>query len=660
MKKLILGIALVMFFSCERENLTKETNTLNNESVLQKNKNGCLYNSFIPSDADFVVNSVNELKNAINNSENGNVIYLSDDVDFVVSENDLPIIINKSIKLVSGRNYNELTGAKVYSHHPGKTLFSIETNDVTFSGLRIIGYDTEVGDDSYNPAITIGIAINDCNNLIVENCEISGWSYAGVFIKNSKNNIIKNNHIHHNRRYGLGYGVVVHNDSETETNAIITCNYFEFNRHDIAGSGSENQSYEASFNTIGKPGVNTHRFDMHGKNGDTEEVAGRRIDIHDNIFEYDNNFVDDKGIRYNNNFAVVVRGVPEEVASIHNNVFSHKCKRYAIKQSKLKQTINQENWISMDVFDNQFSDESAENINLNNFFLIVNHQNEIMRYDFGNECSCYNDLSVIGHGFNNYRKFLVGNWTGNGTDDLIALSNDNKLVLFPFNNNTFYGQGGGVVVGQNFQNYKKFLVGNWTGNGTDDLIALTDDDKLVLFPFNHDTIDGQGGGIVVGHGFNNFKEFFVGNWTGNGTDDLIALTDDDKLVLFPFNNNTFYGQGGGTIVGHGFHNYKKFLVGNWASNGTDDLIALTNDDKLVLFPFNDNTFYGQTNPVIGNGFGNYKDFIIHKNQTNGIDQLIGINKSNQVEMFYLTNSLNGPNYIGCIENYKIFLNGRWK
>ena len=45
----------------------------------------------------------------------------------------------------------------------------------------------------------------------------------------------------------------------------------------------------------------------------------------------------------------------------------------------------------------------------------------------------------------------------------------------------------------------------------------------------------------------------MGNWTGNGTDDLIVRTANGDMLLYPFRNGTFYGQGGGKKVGHGWH-----------------------------------------------------------------------------------------------------------
>jgi V8-like Glu-specific endopeptidase len=107
-----------------------------------------------------------------------------------------------------------------------------------------------------------------------------------------------------------------------------------------------------------------------------------------------------------------------------------------------------------------------------------------------------------------------------GGSDLIVRDSTGTLLLFPFQNGTFYGDGDGVQVGHGF-NFTHYLVGNWSGNGTDDLIVRDSAGTLFLFPFRNGTFYTHEGGIQVGHGFN-FTHYFVGNWTGDGTDDMIV------------------------------------------------------------------------------------------------------------------------------------------
>lgn len=47
------------------------------------------------------------------------------------------------------------------------------------------------------------------------------------------------------------------------------------------------------------------------------------------------------------------------------------------------------------------------------------------------------------------------------------------------------------------------------------------------------------------------------------TDDLVVRNSNGDLLLYPFNNGTFYGQGGGKRVGNGW-NFTHYFVGRWS------------------------------------------------------------------------------------------------
>jgi hypothetical protein len=108
-----------------------------------------------------------------------------------------------------------------------------------------------------------------------------------------------------------------------------------------------------------------------------------------------------------------------------------------------------------------------------------------------------------------------------------------------------------------------YFIGSWTGDGTDDLITRDNAGTLHLCPFRNGTFYGNGCGTQVGHGFH-AANYLVGHWTGDGTADLVIRDSTGTLSLCPFRNDTFYGNGCGAQVGHGFHAV-SYLVGDWAS-----------------------------------------------------------------------------------------------
>lgn len=50
-----------------------------------------------------------------------------------------------------------------------------------------------------------------------------------------------------------------------------------------------------------------------------------------------------------------------------------------------------------------------------------------------------------------------------------------------------------------------------------------------------------------------FTDYFPADWTGDGIPDLMVRTSSGDLLLYPFGNGTFYRQGGGRVVGSGWN-----------------------------------------------------------------------------------------------------------
>ncbi|MEX2964269.1 hypothetical protein [Microbulbifer sp. TYP-18] len=279
------------------------------------------YNDYCISNKP-VVSTLGEFINSINNAVAGDVIYIDDDATIDLTGLGT-IDIPANITICSGRGRDGSLGGKITKAHSGSNdiMFNALGEGITVTGLRLDGQDPEIRDyleSTYDEPLIAGIYVQDNqitaqNPVIVSNNEITGFSYYGVGTERGYGNglgelsvIVKNNYIHHNRRKGLGYGVLVDGDS----NVLVEANYFDFNRHDIAGSGDPGQTYEARYNLVG-PGGNSHNFDMHRQNGGKGgyKNGGDLIRIHHNSFSLTD---------YPN---VVIRGIPDTGAFISYNSF---------------------------------------------------------------------------------------------------------------------------------------------------------------------------------------------------------------------------------------------------------------------------------------------------------------------------------------------------
>jgi hypothetical protein len=269
------------------------------------------------------------------------------------------IPIEEGVTLAGGRTAR-LAGPRLYTTTRPRVLFEIQGDNVRITGLRLQGADMGVpdGDD-----VSAGISINSNLNIEIDHNELFGWTGEAVGVSDEEGRIdyvtnpetvrVHDNYIHHNQHVGkFGYGVVVSDGAY----ALIERNVFDWNRHAIAGDGSdgsgylayrnlvlENGGYHDTYNACDLPDwvalvspgawavakalclipgsspayvLYTHQFDMHGQENCGSwhyncGTAGEYMDIQYNSFFYakDN--------------AIKLRGTPEIGMYVGNNVFAN-------------------------------------------------------------------------------------------------------------------------------------------------------------------------------------------------------------------------------------------------------------------------------------------------------------------------------------------------
>jgi hypothetical protein len=266
-----------------------------------------------------VVTTLAELEEELARAQDGAVIRIDQNAVFDMT-NEQPLVIDKKITLKAYPKSNE--EKKPLFIHKGKPLpvISIKASGVVLDGLRIEGMETDSKKDEiielnkqgikgvYKFPVTRGIDV-DASNVRIQYCEISGFSHAAIFATDAEKLAVVRSSIHHNQRWGLGYGVALNKKST----AIIQHNIFDYNRHSIAGTGHSGQAYEASYN-IFKKNHNASPLDMHGGKDrkDGTEIAGYFVSIHHNVIETTN-------VK-----AFIHRGKPEVGVIITENKMSYK------------------------------------------------------------------------------------------------------------------------------------------------------------------------------------------------------------------------------------------------------------------------------------------------------------------------------------------------
>lgn len=280
------------------------------------------YSSIITT-GDYIVEDLDALLDALSKAKADQIVFIPADTTIDLTARiyieQLVLEIPQGVTLAGDRGNDKSKGALLTSDAlETPEMIRAAGPDVRVTGLRIQGPNPKRYLDHHRRSFGPGGAghsyyykLPTSNGITtthpwleVDNCEISGFSHAGIDLRTADGHHIHNNYIHHCQYQGLGYGVC-HNTASS----LIEYNLFDWNRHSIAGTGRPGCSYIARHNV--ELGVSlSHCFDMHGGRDrkDGTDIAGTSIEIYNNTFRAPQT-------------PVVIRGVPQEKCIIHHNWF---------------------------------------------------------------------------------------------------------------------------------------------------------------------------------------------------------------------------------------------------------------------------------------------------------------------------------------------------
>ncbi|MBQ8323571.1 MAG: right-handed parallel beta-helix repeat-containing protein [Clostridia bacterium] len=293
---------------------------------------GAGYQGILTS-GDYTASTPEELKSALEQAKAGEVIFLPGNVQIDLTHK--PITVPAGVTLASDRGAlredgSVSTGALLFTTVRQKEAVFLSEN-ARLCGITLAGPDTErhmthlqrglnaagnkYTDYYYSLPLTRGISVVG-KGAEVDNCEIAGFSEAGVHLGGYTDITVHHNWIHHNQRNGFGYGVVLYGKTYVE----VYRNLFNFDRHAIAADGSADSGYTAHDNAHLGTAI-YHIFDAHGgaDRGDGTKIACERVDMYNNVF------LSDK-IPYKK------RGTPEEYSRFTRNIVLYPEMRYPYRQ----------------------------------------------------------------------------------------------------------------------------------------------------------------------------------------------------------------------------------------------------------------------------------------------------------------------------------------
>ncbi len=289
----------------------------------------------IVAKGDFTATNLDELLEALAKAEAGQIVFIPGETEIDCTARvyieQLVIEVPAGVTLAGNRGTGGSLGPLICSDAlKTPTLIRADGPDVRLTGLRIRGPNPKRyldhhrrsfaqgrGHEYYYKLPTSNAVATAYPGLRIDNCEIWGFSHAGVNLTKGDRHHVHHNFIHHCQYAGLGYGIC-----HDKASSLIERNLFDFNRHSIAGTGRPGCGYEARHNVELGTSL-SHCFDMHGGRDrkDGTDVAGTRILIHHNTFAAPKT-------------PVVIRGVPQEACKVYRNWFPrHTGPKLAVRAS---------------------------------------------------------------------------------------------------------------------------------------------------------------------------------------------------------------------------------------------------------------------------------------------------------------------------------------
>ena len=223
------------------------------------------YANTIPqSEASAVVSTERELVDALDSAASGDVVYVARGTTITASRS---LTVPSGVTLASDRGIDGSPGGEIRTE---TELFPyVDAGDGSrITGVRIRGPNPE--HQAYDSSLPVGAGVHvlGSSDVEIDNCEVSGFRYAGV--RAGADTHVHHNHIHHCALGGLGYGV--------ETNAgqpLIEYNYLNYTRHGVMSNGEN--GYTCRHNRFG-PATMGHVIDVHSPGGTTVEIYNNTVE----------------------------------------------------------------------------------------------------------------------------------------------------------------------------------------------------------------------------------------------------------------------------------------------------------------------------------------------------------------------------------------------
>lgn len=192
------------------------------------------------------------------------------------------------------------------------------------------------------------------------------------------------------------------------------------------------------------------------------------------------------------------------------------------------------------------------------------------------------------------RLTAAGDLNGDGKDDLLSLKTDGKLYVHLSGKEdagirlSSYGS----AVGTGWGSFTWVGLTDLNRDGYADVVARRSDGALFWYrnlggETGTRVLNGQGilaAAVQIGHGWNALRTIAVGDVTGDGWPDIVAVTNDGYLVRYAHSGSTTSPYGSGVRIGQGWGGFTHVLLADFHTARATSLTIGPRDFRSFVGP----------------------------------------------------------------------------
>ncbi|MFK7747824.1 MAG: T9SS type A sorting domain-containing protein [Kordia sp.] len=200
---------------------------------------------------------------------------------------------------------------------------------------------------------------------------------------------------------------------------------------------------------------------------------------------------------------------------------------------------------------------------------------------------------IDGWDVNDSHKFYVGDFDGDQVEELLCVqtkNNENWITMVNYENGDWhwkwsnYGDATHMLAPYR----TNFLVGDFDGDGKDELLGNPEIGWITMFDFENGAWEWKWSDNG-NHSMTLYKEnLIVGDFDGDDRDEIFGSPENGWSTMFKFENNDFQWAWTTGGANHGIRPYRNLVAGDFDNDGKDEILGL--DSWATMFHYENNDF----------------------------------------------------------------------